>query len=82
MITKYQVVTASSANELAQKVQKFLNEGWNLNGSYNVVTKISQNTYSGTQLMRTIHTAEYSHCMTKNVDPDLELYVVKSVSSD
>ena len=71
MVSKYQVITASSAEELTRRVNQLMernnkNQIWEIDGSHQVVETHRQNRYRGTDPIDTIITREYSQTM-KNV---------------
>jgi hypothetical protein len=65
MLTK--IIYASSPEGLNSKMEDMSAEGWLPIGSHSVVTTHSQNRYSGSQHMDTIHKTEYSITMQKNL---------------
>lgn len=62
---EYKLVTSSSPTQLQDKVNKLLEEGWEVVGSHHVIVTHSQNRYSGSQHMDTRHETEYSQTMIK-----------------
>ena len=64
---EYKVIYGDSPSELSSKVNQYINEGWKLLGSHQVVIRREQNRYSGSQHMDTIIELEYSQSMAKFV---------------
>ena len=62
---EYKIVYADSPNELTQKVNEKLKEGWTIVGSHQVVIRREQNRYSGSQHMDTRIEVEYSQSLIK-----------------
>ena len=63
MTTK--IIVASSHIGLNDEMVKMIAEGWEPIGSHSVVVVHSQNRYSGSQHMDTLHETEYSITMQK-----------------
>ena len=63
---EYKVIYGESPNELSTKVNQYINEGWKLLGSHQVVVVREQNRYSGTQHMDTLYKLEYSQTIIKS----------------
>ena len=59
------IIYASSPEGLNSKIEDMVAQGWLSVGSHSVVNTHSQNRYSGTQHMDTIHKTEYSITMQK-----------------
>ena len=59
------IIYASSPEGLNSKMEDMIAEGWLSVGSHSVVNTHSQNRYSGSQHMDTIHKTEYSITMQK-----------------
>ncbi len=73
MKMKIKIISASSPEGLNSKVQEMIAEGWEPMGSHSAVNIHSQNRYSGTQHMDTIHKTEYSITMKLiSLDPKIE----------
>lgn len=62
---EYKIVTSSTSRDLTEKVNRHIEEGWELVGSHQVVVQRKQNRYSGTQHMDSVYQAEYSQTMKK-----------------
>jgi hypothetical protein len=60
------VITDSSASGLNAKMKILIKEGWTPVGSHQVVTRNSQNRYSGMQHRDTQYESEYSQTMRKD----------------
>jgi len=60
------ILTSFNASRLSEKVNEHIKEGFIPIGSHQVVTKYSQNKFSGTQHMATQHELEYSQTMVLN----------------
>jgi hypothetical protein len=69
---KTKIITASSNIGLNKMIQDMSAEGWEPIGSHSSVVVHSQNRYSGTQHMDTIHETEYSITMSK-ADPKMKM---------
>jgi len=65
---KIKIITASSPETLNTKIQEMSANGWEPMGSHSAVVTHSQNRYSGSQHMDTIHKTEYSITMAKTED--------------
>ena len=63
---EYKVIYGDSPSELSSKVNQYINEGWKLLGSHQVVVRREQNRYSGSQHMDTLYQLEYSQTIIKN----------------
>ena len=63
---EYKVIYGDSPSELSSKVNQYINEGWKLLGSHQVVIRREQNRYSGSQHMDTLYQLEYSQTIIKN----------------
>ena len=63
---EYKVIYGDSPSELSSKVNQYINEGWKLLGSHQVVVRREQNRYSGSQHMDTQYLLEYSQTIIKN----------------
>lgn len=61
----YKILTSHKPNELTNKVNEYIEQGWEIVGSHIVVTKNSTNRFSGLQHMDTIFNLEYSQTMVK-----------------
>ena len=76
MLTK--IIYASSPEGLNSKMEDMSAEGWLPIGSHSVVNTHSQNRYSGSQHMDTIHKTEYSITMqklvSKTINVDIAFY--------
>ena len=59
----YIILTSSYPKGLADKVNKHLEEGFELIGGLNVVVTHSQNRFRGSTHMDTLHETEYSQAM-------------------
>ena len=59
MKMKIKVIYSSSPEGLNNKIEEMIAEGWEPIGSHSVVVTHSQNRYSGSQHMDTIHKTEY-----------------------
>ncbi len=70
---EYKVIYGDSPNELNQKVQSHLQEGWNLSGSHQVVIRRQQNRFRGDQHMDTLNEIEYTQTMVKKVKTTIEV---------
>lgn len=62
---EYKIIYADSPNELTQKVNEKLKEGWTIVGSHQVVIRREQNRYSGSQHMDTLNQLEYTQTIIK-----------------
>jgi hypothetical protein len=61
----YKIVVSHQANDLSEKVNNFIKDGWTPKGSHKVVETIHQCQYSGAKLMRTMIESKYSQTMVK-----------------
>lgn len=61
---RYKVITAKSAEDLTMKVAQYLDEGWVTDGTHQVVVRIIQNRFSGSQHMSSESELEYSQTLT------------------
>jgi hypothetical protein len=59
------IITSHTASNLNEKIKQMIAEGWEPIGEHKVINTHSQNRYSGTQHMDTIHEVEYSQSMKK-----------------
>lgn len=76
---EYKVIYGDSPNELNQKVQSHLQEGWNLSGSHQVVIRRQQNRFRGDQHMDTLNEIEYTQTITREtkknvIEVDIAFY--------
>ena len=62
---EYKVVTSHSPANLSETINLLINEGWEPIGSHQVVLQHSQNRYSGSQHMDTLHKFDYSQTRIK-----------------
>jgi hypothetical protein len=60
---KIKIISASSPERLTTMIEEYIAQGWEPVGSHSAVMLHSQNRYSGTQHMDTIHKTEYSMTM-------------------
>lgn len=60
---KIKILTAGSPERLNSMIEEYITQGWEPIGSHSVVVIHSQNRYSGTQHMDTIHKLEYAITM-------------------
>jgi hypothetical protein len=65
---KIKIITASSSNQLNNKITEMSADGWEPVGSHSAVVVHSQNRYAGNQHMDTINETEYSITMQKIVN--------------
>ena len=63
---KYKVITSSSPEGLAEKINTLMENGYRLLGGVIVNVVRQQNRYSGTQHMDTINTLEYVQSVYKD----------------
>ena len=68
---KYKVVSGGSPNELSNKVNENLNEGWEIFGGHQVVILRQQNRYRGDQHLDTLNELEYTQTMCKKFKPNV-----------
>lgn len=68
---KIKIITASSSNQLNNKINEMSADGWEPIGSHSAVVIHSQNRYAGSQHMDTIHETEYSISMQKLIEPNV-----------
>ena len=68
---KYKVVSGGSPNELSNKVNENLNEGWEIFGGHQVVILRQQNRYRGDQHIDTLNQLEYTQTMCKKFKPNV-----------
>ncbi len=66
----YKVIYASSPSELSNKVNQYLNEGFEIVGSHQVATIHSQNRFRGDQHIDTKNELEYSQTIIKKSTND------------
>lgn len=62
---EYKVIYGDSPNELNQKVNTHLQDGWEIVGSHQVVIRRQQNRYRGDQMMDTLNEIEYTQTLIK-----------------
>lgn len=67
MKMKIKILTAGSPERLNSLLEDHITQGWEPVGSHSVVVIHSQNRYSGSQHMDTIHKLEYAITM-RNTD--------------
>lgn len=60
MITDYKIVSASSPEELSNRVKSYIDNGWQPIGSHCVAEIHKQNRFRGTEHIDTIIKLEYS----------------------
>lgn len=63
---EYKIVTGGNPADLTHEVNKLIKDGWAPMGSHQVVIRGSQNTFSGSQPIRTNNSVEYTQTMTKD----------------
>ena len=63
---QYKVIYAGSPSELTDKVNLYLNEGFEVVGSHQVQVIHSQNRYRGDQHLDTKHELEYSQTIVRH----------------
>ena len=63
---EYKVIYGDSPSELSSKVNQYINEGWKLLGSHQVVVMRQECRYRGDQLIDTLNKLEYSQTIIKN----------------
>ena len=62
---EYKVIYASSPSEITKAVNKHIEDGWEIVGSHQVVTRHIQNRFSGMQHKDSIYEIEYSQTIIK-----------------
>ena len=67
---KIKIITASSTHSLNKQISDMITEGWEPVGSHSVTTIHSQNRFSGTQHMDTLHESEYAMTMVLKNNPE------------
>lgn len=61
--SKFKIISGGSPDSLNLLLEDYITKGWEPVGTHSVVVLHSQNRYSGTQHMDTIHKSEYSITM-------------------
>jgi hypothetical protein len=59
------IITSSSPQGLNEKIEKYYNEGYRVEGSHQVIETRHQNRFRGTQHVDTLIEHEYSVTLTK-----------------
>lgn len=62
---KVNIITAGSSSELNRKIAINIDNGWKVRGSHKVIVVHTQNRFSGTQHMDSLHQREYSITIIK-----------------
>jgi hypothetical protein len=62
---QYKIGTAHTASELNRQIESYIEDGWSVVGSHQVVVVHEQNRFAGTQHKDTIIEREYSISMKK-----------------
>ena len=68
---KYKVVSGGSPNELSNKVNENLNEGWEIFGGHQVVIQHQEYRYGGDRISESRHQLEYTQTMCKKFKPNV-----------
>ena len=63
---EYKIVSGDSPNEVTNRVNELMKDGWKPSGSHQVVIRREQNRFSGQQHMDTLNQLEYTQTLIKN----------------